>query len=220
MKRYILSSFSALFILVACNNESHEGSHSSDSSSTNTTHHNTDTALNNTSGSQTSMMQIMMQMDEAMKNTTLSGDADRDFAQLMKVHHQSAVEMAQLEVAQGTDTTIKRMAQKMITDQQKEITAFDQFLQSGKTGTSSEAFKKELMASMKTMDHSQHGTGAVDQQFLAMMIPHHQGAIDMAKPYIQYAKDPGLKAIAQTIITTQQAEIKQLQSLQKEEHQH
>ena len=50
-------------------------------------------------------------------------------------------------------------------------------------------------------------TGQPDHDFASMMIPHHQGAIDMAKAELLYGKDPVLRRIAQEIIVTQQQEI-------------
>jgi len=49
--------------------------------------------------------------------------------------------------------------------------------------------------------------GNPDHDFAAMMIPHHQGAIDMAKVELLYGKDPVLRRLAQEIIVTQQQEI-------------
>src|SRR5262249_8235977 len=50
-------------------------------------------------------------------------------------------------------------------------------------------------------------TGDPDHDFSAMMIPHHQGAVDMAKAVLLYGKDPVIKRLAQEIIVTQQQEI-------------
>jgi uncharacterized protein (DUF305 family) len=50
-------------------------------------------------------------------------------------------------------------------------------------------------------------TGDVDADFSAMMIPHHQGAIDMAVAYLRYGKNEQLRRIAQEIIVGQQQEI-------------
>ncbi len=50
-------------------------------------------------------------------------------------------------------------------------------------------------------------TGDPDHDFAAMMIPHHQGAVDMAKIELIYGKDPVLRRLAQEIIVTQQQEI-------------
>lgn len=50
-------------------------------------------------------------------------------------------------------------------------------------------------------------SGDVDQDFVAMMVPHHQGAIDMAQAELRYGKNEQLRRLAQEIIVTQQQEI-------------
>ena len=50
-------------------------------------------------------------------------------------------------------------------------------------------------------------SGDVDADFVAMMIPHHQGAIDMAQAQLRYGSNEQLKRLAQEIIVTQQQEI-------------
>jgi uncharacterized protein (DUF305 family) len=54
--------------------------------------------------------------------------------------------------------------------------------------------------------------GVSEHDFVTMMIPHHQGAIDTAKALLLYAKDPELRNLAQGIITEQQNEIKVMQA--------
>lgn len=50
-------------------------------------------------------------------------------------------------------------------------------------------------------------TGDVERDFVEMMIPHHQGALDMAQAYLRHGKDERLKRIAQEIIVGQLQEI-------------
>jgi uncharacterized protein (DUF305 family) len=55
-------------------------------------------------------------------------------------------------------------------------------------------------------------TGVAEHDFVTMMIPHHQGAVDMAKALLLYTRDPELRNLAQGIITEQQNEIKVMQA--------
>ena len=54
-------------------------------------------------------------------------------------------------------------------------------------------------------------SGNVDDDFARVMIPHHQGAIDMAKVQLLYGKDPQMRRMAQEIVTDQQLEIELMQ---------
>jgi uncharacterized protein (DUF305 family) len=72
----------------------------------------------------------------------------------------------------------------------------------------------ELIASMDKM-HMAMGavarSGNSDVDFVRLMIPHHQAAIDMAKTQLLYGKDPQMRRLAQEIITDQQLEIELMQ---------
>lgn len=70
-------------------------------------------------------------------------------------------------------------------------------------------FLAENDAAMTTMMEAMAvaPTGDVDRDFVAMMVPHHQGAIDMAQAVLRHGKNEQLKRLAQEIIVTQQQEI-------------
>jgi uncharacterized protein (DUF305 family) len=76
-------------------------------------------------------------------------------------------------------------------------------------GSDEALFLAENDAAMARMMAAMHvaPSGDVDADFVAAMIPHHQGAIDMAQALLRYGKNEQLRRIAQEIIVTQQDEI-------------
>jgi YVTN family beta-propeller protein len=72
------------------------------------------------------------------------------------------------------------------------------------------SFEQEMAESMSKMDQDMTAapmTGDPDHDFSAMMIPHHQGAIDMARTFLLHGEDVALRRLAQEIIVTQQQEL-------------
>jgi uncharacterized protein (DUF305 family) len=80
--------------------------------------------------------------------------------------------------------------------------------------STAEPFAALMGEAMVSMDDAMKGapmTGDPDHDFAAMMIPHHQGAIDMAKAELLYGKNPILRRLAQEIVVTQASEIAVMQ---------
>ncbi|MFT4070203.1 DUF305 domain-containing protein [Paraburkholderia sp.] len=73
-------------------------------------------------------------------------------------------------------------------------------------GESTQAFKAADDRMMHDMGAPEY-TGDADRDFVAHMIPHHQGAIDMAQAELKYGKDPEIKRLARNIIKAQHDEI-------------
>jgi uncharacterized protein (DUF305 family) len=81
-------------------------------------------------------------------------------------------------------------------------------------------FTQDMDASMKEMDHDMSAApmdGNADHDFAAMMIPHHQGAVDMAKAELSHGRDPTMRRLAEEIIADQKSEI-DLMNLWIKEH--
>jgi uncharacterized protein (DUF305 family) len=160
-----------------------------------------------------SMMSIMQKNMDQMKAMPSTGSPDNDFASMMKTHHMGAIEMVQLELAKGTDPQMKQMAQKMLDDQQKEVSELNSFSSGHNAHGGGDAFHKEVMSQMNNMKMDMDHSGSIDKQFAQMMIPHHQGAIDMSNAYLKSgAHEEKLKSMAKKMISDQQKEIDELQA--------
>ena len=79
-------------------------------------------------GGPDAMKQSMMGGMDAMQKMAMSGDTDKDFAMMMRIHHQGALDMAQVELDQGKSPEMKAMAKSIIAAQKKEIAQFDRWL--------------------------------------------------------------------------------------------
>ena len=76
------------------------------------------------------------------------------------------------------------------------------------------SFMHAMKDSMARMDNGMKSgpmNGDVDHDFATMMMPHHQGAIDMAKAELLYGKDPVIRRLAKEIVVDQQSEIQAMQ---------
>ena len=82
----------------------------------------------------------------------------------------------------------------------------------GSASESSQAYKAAHDRMMSTMNAPLSGNP--DQDFVAGMVPHHQGAIDMANVELKYGKDPTLRRLAKGIVAAQNKEIAQMRAWQ------
>lgn len=71
---------------------------------------------------------MMKDHNDKMASMKMTGNVDVDFATMMRMHHQGAIDMAQAELRDGRDPQMKKMAAAIIAAQKKEIAQFDKFL--------------------------------------------------------------------------------------------
>ncbi len=144
---------------------------------------------------------------------------DQRFLDQMIVHHQGAVMSAQMMIADSARPELRDLAQRVITGQQREIDQMRQWRQDwygmANSGTLPGMMSGGMMGgAMMNRDQMRQMMGAnadFDRMFLQMMIPHHQAAISMAEQALTQADHPEIKTLAQGIITTQRAEISEMQ---------
>ncbi|OJF10996.1 DUF305 domain-containing protein [Couchioplanes caeruleus subsp. caeruleus] len=145
-----------------------------------------------------------------------SNDADVTFAQSMIEHHRQAIEMAAMADGRASDAEVKDLATKVRAAQQPEIDTMTQWLTAwGKPaampsmgGHGTDHGSMPGMMSEKDMAKLEDAQGAAfDKQFLALMIAHHEGAVEVAQEETAQGSSPDAKTLAQKIMTDQQAEI-------------
>ncbi len=154
----------------------------------------------------------------SMKSSPNAASApyDLQFIDTMSAHHQSAIDMAKMAQMKAQHAELKQLANKIIEDQQKEIAQMKSWRDQWFAGKP-QAMNMEMPGMMNSMnmDMSKMNNAIgneFDMMFIDMMSMHHQGAVTMARQTIIKAEHPEIKKLAQAIITSQEAEIKQMQA--------
>jgi len=141
--------------------------------------------------------------------------ADIAFAQMMIPHHEQAVVMSQYALTNTENAQVLALAQEILDAQGPEIEQMNAILARFDAGMGGHG--GHTMAGMLTEDELsslQAARGAAfDELFLTGMIAHHVGAIEMADDVLAAGADPEVRALAETIVAGQQAEIEVMQKL-------
>ncbi len=160
----------------------------------------------------------MSHNDAPANTTTASGkQIDEAFVRQMIPHHQMAVDMAKSAQERADRQEIKDLADEVITAQEKEIAqlraiakaeGFEVDTANAMMGGDARAMgmdMDDMGMSMRTEDLD--NSSDFDRAFIAMMVPHHEGAIAMAKVELAKGSNAELKALAKDIVAAQETEI-------------
>lgn len=166
-----------------------------------------------------------MSMNEPSASPAESLAAEVAFAQLMIQHHEQAVDMADLALANATSPDIVSLAQQIKSAQEPEINRMQSWLRdwgaSEQMNDASGSMEHDMggMASsgMMTEDQmsalSQTSGREFDSMWLQMMIAHHQGAVTMADQIQRSTSESDVESLANEIVAGQTAEIQRMQKL-------
>ena len=145
-------------------------------------------------------------------------DADVTFLQMMYPHHAQAVEMAQLVPGRSQNQQVLTLAANIENAQAPEMAQISALLTSfGRPAPMPDAGHMTAMPGMMAPDQMNTLKGLsgkeFDRMWLQMMIHHHTGAITMSNTEIANGANPDARNLAHKIITNQQAEIDQMNSM-------
>lgn len=170
-------------------------------------------------------------------STSASANAvDEAFVNEMIPHHELAVQMAKIAQDRGQHPEILGLADDIVSTQEDELTQM-RTVQGELSGSSGDSGSMDGMDMSGGM-HDGHATSAdaktlgismdemgmsmdvgslktadpFDRAFIEMMVPHHQGAVTMAKVEVQKGKNPDLVSLARRIISAQNREISEMQA--------
>lgn len=163
-------------------------------------------------------MDIMGKMHQDMSAGVAAKNADVGFAKGMIPHHEGAIAMAKVELQYGKDAEMKALAQKVIDAQQSEIKYMQDWLAKNESSQPAASNAQEVAQAYQQKNMANHDAmmqGTMDANpdiaFAKGMIPHHQGAIDMAAVEAQYGKNTDMLKLSEQVKQAQTPEIKQMQ---------
>ena len=143
------------------------------------------------------------------------------FIDTMIVHHGGAIDAAQLVATRAQHKELIELAKTIIADQQREIAEMKQW-RSQWFGDSPQAINLDLPGmreGMKDMDLTNLDAlkeNDFDLEFIRQMVPHHEGAVAMAKDILTHDAHPETKDLADSIIRSQTNEIEKMKAWQGE----
>lgn len=147
-------------------------------------------------------------------NSSEYGDWDIMFAQMMIPHHEQAVEMSALAQSRSQNPAVLELASEISAEQDPEIAQMQGWLEAAGVGfTMDHEMPMDGMLSEREIEELASATGDdFDKLFLAGMIEHHEGAIDMAQMIID-SDNAEARALAEAIISSQTAQIEYMKEL-------
>ncbi|WP_053985960.1 DUF305 domain-containing protein [Niameybacter massiliensis] len=166
--------------------------------------------------------------EETTSKLQPSGFVDIDFLEEMIPHHELGISMAENILKTAKNDEVKAIATSIVESQKAQVgqmTKLEEKLKTknckcDKNNSCANEEEAKYLAKYKEINESMIkkmkalvATCNDDADFIAEMIPHHEGAVEMAQNILEYSHNRAVKKIAKNIVKEQQAQIKQMQTL-------
>lgn len=135
--------------------------------------------------------------------------SDRDYIDNLVPHHEMALQMADAEIANGADSNVKAMAQRMKEAQQEEISML-RAIRERVAGSDTIAAIRDPHVNADIADLQLTTGSAADVMFLENMIPHHAGAVSLSHRALDNLSDAELIDMANKTIVVQTREMNEM----------
>ncbi|MDQ3548731.1 MAG: DUF305 domain-containing protein [Chloroflexota bacterium] len=206
LRVFLVTASAAMLLFVACGDDDDDMNMGDDTSG-------------GAMPSETSMPMAMPSatMGGDASGSPMSGDMDMDLAFIdgMIVHHQSAIDMAGIALEEAEHPELEQLANDIIAAQQSEIEQMsawrDEWFPGAEPSMGMPGMEDMAGMEMSAEDMQMlREADPFDEMFMEMMIEHHQSAITIAQEIQTTTERPELQELAGEIITSQQAEIDQM----------
>lgn len=158
-----------------------------------------------------------------MNGANFTDSISQNFILQMIPHHDAAIEMSQNLLCYTTNLPLQKLADNIILQQGKGIQRMKAMLRNCQSfkNPKQELFSyaqqnRQITQNMFSAMKSARACNCINESFILEMLPHHEGAIQMAQNALRYRLCPELRPILQDIITTQKEEVCEMKKIYKE----
>lgn len=153
---------------------------------------------------------LYLEMRDA--RTPVTAKSDLELIDTLVPHHQRAIEMADIELANGAGAEVKQMAQRMKDDQAAEIQRLLDIRERLTECRELTVYPDPAMDADMEELREQSGD-ALDRAFLESMIPHHAGALQASHNALRSLQDEELRGIAEEVVREQAREVGEMRAM-------
>lgn len=149
---------------------------------------------------------IVERMNKGFASVHTTGNPEDDFSKLMITNQFAGIEMCELHLKAGSDTTMKTLAKKKLAFLQKQEEIFHNYQFNSPTG-----YQPPVKNAVPRIKHLEIADASdKDAVFAHILSEYNQNTIDLARNYLRKGTNSSMKSVAQTMINNFSGELKQM----------